>query len=143
MITPKNRDMNRSRDVEGPTLKRSYDQEHKEMKDKSLFHDSAPTGVIEKHSLADLHHGDHEAPLTALGEQHVVVKSPMGQDHPDHLPMTSKGSTKDQSHHGHKSTEYVTHSKSAPKTGRESSPKGMGRSAAGKAMGAMKSKAGY
>ena len=97
MITPKTRDMNRSRDVEGPKLKRPYDQETT-MKDN--MKDSAPTGTIEKCPLADLHQGDHEVPLTALGMQKVVVSATMGEDSPDHVPTTSKGSTKDQSHHG-------------------------------------------
>lgn len=107
MIKPKDRDMNRSRDVAGPKLERSYDQETT-MKDKMMkddvkgdvFHDSAPTGTIEKTPLESLHEGDVEVPLTATGRQKVVITVPMGQDHADHTPVTSKGPTKDQSHHG-------------------------------------------
>jgi len=108
MIHAKDRDMNRSRESYegkglGARLKRPYDQEmtmKDKMMDSDVFADSAPTGTLEKLPLADLHHGDHEVPLSASGLQHVVVPSPMGQDHPDHVPMTSKGSTKDQAHHG-------------------------------------------
>lgn len=105
MIKPKDRDMNRSKDVEGPKLLRSYDQEVT-MKDKmmssDLYHDDAPTGSIEKYSLSDLHQGDHEAPLTALGMEEVVVSAPMGEDKPDYKPVTAKGAVKDQQHGGSK-----------------------------------------
>lgn len=74
------------------------------MKDKmmssDLYHDDAPTGAVEKFSLADLHQGDHEAPLTGLGMQEVVVSAAMGEDHPDHKPVLSKGPVKDQAHRG-------------------------------------------
>lgn len=92
MISPKQRDMNRSRDVEGPELKRPYSQENEMKQDKGgLFHDSAPTGTLEKLSLSELHDGDHMKPLTALGAQATKVSTGMGEDHPDHTPSTQKG----------------------------------------------------
>lgn len=115
MIKPKDRDMNRSRDVAGPKLKRSYDQEVT-MKDKSmsssLYHDDAPTGMISKHPLSELHQGDQEVPLAALGMQEVVVSAAMGSDQPDYTPVTAKGATKDQSHSGNKKASYSEKSKS-------------------------------
>ena len=87
------------------------------MKDKqmkgNLFHDDAPTGSIEKFSLSDLHFGDHEVPLSALGEQDVVVPSDMGRDHQvDHGPI-HKGSTVDEQHYGKKGQGYSENSKSS------------------------------
>jgi hypothetical protein len=131
MITPKDRDMNRSRDVKGPELKRPFDQETT-MKDKSmgggLFHDDAPTGTLSKHPLSELHHGDHETPLTATGEQLLVDPSPMGSDHPDHVPTLAKGSIKDEQHHGAGKTPYKETGQSVGKGSRM--PKGAGRSIA-------------
>lgn len=97
MISPKDRDMNRSRDVKGPELKRPYDQEMKPMKE---MKDSSPTGTLSKHGLSELHDGDHHAPLTALGKQEVVQSSPMGRDMGDHKPSLSKGGLKDAAHAG-------------------------------------------
>lgn len=112
MITPKNIDMNRSRDVKGPELKRPQGDDP--MMKEGLFHDSHPTGTLNKEPLQDLHDGQHKGPLSALGEQKVVVSHPMGSDSPDHQPKIAKGGgLHDQS-----------------KGMRESMPKGMGRSVA-------------
>lgn len=132
MITPKNRDMNRSRDVEGPKLERSYDKETN-VKDSAMKSGSSfgeQTGTISKHSLSELHHGDHETPLTALGQQSVVESHSMGSDSPDHVPTLHKGGIKDQSHFGGGKAGYSEVSKSLGKD----SPRGMGRSIAKKAM---------
>lgn len=75
--------------------------------------------VLEKHNLADLHHGDHEGPLSALGLQKVVESHPMGSDSPDHKPNLNKGALKEQARSGGHGM-------------RESMPKGMGRSVAKK-----------
>ena len=87
MISPKARDMNRSRDVKGPELKRPYDQETT-MKDKAMsgMGDTAPTGTLSKHPLSELHQGEEEAPLLALGKQEYKVSSPMGKEMADHVP---------------------------------------------------------
>ena len=140
MIKPYPRDMNRSRDVAGPKLLRSKDQENTMADDKTfggdhgnLFHDDHPTGTLSKHPLSELHQGHHEVPLAASGEQGVVVSSDMGSDHPDYVPTLAKGSTRDQAHSGSgkASGGYSEESKSAPHSesgGREK--KGMGRSIA-------------
>lgn len=107
MITPKNIDMNRSRDVKGPELKRPQGDDP--MMKEGLFHDSHPTGTLNKEPLQGLHDGQHNGPLSALGEQKVVVSHPMGSDSPDHKPQIAKGGGKGM---------------------RESMPKGMGRSVA-------------
>lgn len=97
MISPKDVDMNRSKDVPGPQLTRNYD---KEMKMEKLSGDA--TNVIEKCPLSSLHDGDQEVPLMAAGKQDVVVSMPMGSDMPDNKPMVAKGSTKDEQHYGKK-----------------------------------------
>lgn len=120
MITAKNRDMNRSRDVAGPQLERSYaDKETPMKKDMSsdLFHDDAPTGMISKHELSELHYGEYEVPLAAAGMQQVVVEAAMGQDHPDYTPVLAKGPTKDQSHFGMKDTKSGDYSEVSASTG--------------------------
>lgn len=117
MISPIEKDMNRSRDVAGPELKRPFEGEYK-MKDMGI-HGSNPTGTISKHPLSELHHGDQESPLKALGMQAVVESHPMGRDMASHVPVVSKGSSL-----------------------RENYPKGMGRSIAKKMQYAEKKKAG-
>jgi hypothetical protein len=125
MITPKDRDMNRSRDVKGPELERSYDEEKTNMKGMKtdLMHDDHPTGTIEKTPLSDLHFGDEERPLVATGQQQVVVSHPMGSDMPDHVPSLAKGSDRAGS------AGHAELSKSSGGTGTRN-PKGMGRSVA-------------
>lgn len=118
MIKPKARDMNRSRDVAGPELKRPYDKETAPMGNAD---DSK--GTLQKFSLSDLHQGDHRSPLSALGGQSVVESSPMGSDAPDHKPVLAKGGLKDQS-----------------KGGGMREPKGLGRSVAKKMEYAAKAK---
>ena len=102
------------------------------MNEKGLFHDDHPTGTISKHNLADLHFGDHEGPLSAAGQQEVVVPSQMGRDFPDHKPMLAKGGVKDEQLLGKDSASYPKMSKSmgSGAAGSERAPKGAGRSIA-------------
>lgn len=88
MIKNLPRDMNRSRDVKGPELKRPNDKEI-EMKDG--LKDYADTGTLSKHSLSDLHEGQHEKPLKAASMQAVKVDSAMGEDQADSKPSVRKG----------------------------------------------------
>lgn len=97
MIKASTRDMNRSRDVKGPELKRPQGDEP--MKE-GLFHDSHPVGTLQKEPLEGLHDGQHKGPLSALGEQKVAVSQPMGSDSPDHKPNIAKGGWKDQARSG-------------------------------------------
>lgn len=106
MLKPIKRDMNRSRDVAGPVLKRPYDMEMtmagKDFGSESGLEDYADTGVLEKMPLSSLHMGDQEVPLKALGMQDVVVVAPMGRDSAmgHYKPTNAKGDLKDQSHYG-------------------------------------------
>jgi hypothetical protein len=145
MIKPSMRNTNISKDVPGPKLLRSYDQENdmKEMKDGmggDLFHDDHPTNTISKHPLSELHYGDHESPLSASGLQGVVETSPMGSDHPDHKPVIAKGMTKDQAHHGGAGGPVKADSKSVKEVSPRN-PKGAGRSVAKELMYSAKRKA--
>lgn len=89
MIKNLPRDMNRSRDVKGPELKRPNDKEIEMSKDG--LGDYADTGVLSKHPLSELHSGEHEGPLKASGMQSVKVDSAMGEDHASSLPSVRKG----------------------------------------------------
>lgn len=131
MIKNLPRDMNRSRDVEGPELKRPHDKEI-EMSKEGL-EDYADTGVLSKHPLSELHQGEHEAPLKAAGMQHVKVDSAMGEDHSHSLPSVRKG--------GGLSGHGPALSQGGGKGMREA--KGMGRSAGKKSEYAAKAKNKY
>ena len=63
------------------------------MKDKAMsgMGDTAPTGTLSKHPLSELHQGEEEAPLLALGKQEYKVSSPMGKEMADHVPALAKG----------------------------------------------------
>jgi hypothetical protein len=91
MIKPKDRDLNRSRDVEGPKLLRSKSGETNKMGEEKNVFGQHPTGTLSKHSLSELHDGEQEKPLVVTGGQKVVESSPMGQDSSESTPVTRKG----------------------------------------------------
>lgn len=78
-------DNNRSKDVPGPLLKRPFDMEIEKMEDKG-----SDKGIISQFSLADLHMGNVEKPLSASGKQEVVVSMPMGSKQAVSAPKIKK-----------------------------------------------------